>query len=174
MIKILAETVARREARFFTLWATREAHCHTMNGHSWSKKRPKQETTSASSRQRGWNGSGNFGGDHGGDFGENDNFSHGGHFAEVALVTDMVAELLKILKGGAIKILHSICQQIWKTHQWPQDWKRSIFIPVPKKGSTKECSNHCMIALISCASKVMLKIPHVKLQHYVNWELLNV
>ena len=173
-MEILTETVARREARFLTLWGTRGTHDHTMNGHSWSKKRLKQETTSASSRLRGWNGSGNFGGDHRGDFGENDSFSHGGYFAKVALVTDIVAELFKILKGGAIKILHSICQQIWKTHQWPQDWKRSIFIPIPKKGDTKEFSNYCTIALISHASKVMLKILHAKLQRYMIWELLNV
>ena len=70
-----------------------------------------------------------------------------------------------------IKVLHSICQQIWKTQQWPQDWKRSILIPVPKKGSTKECSNHQTIAFISCASKVTLKILHARLQHYVNQEL---
>ena len=67
-------------------------------------------------------------------------------------------ELFQILKDDAGKVLHSICQQIWKTHQWPQDWKRSVFIPIPKKGNTKECSNYCTIALISHASKVMLKI----------------
>ena len=67
-------------------------------------------------------------------------------------------ELFQILKYDAIKVLHSICQQIWKTQQWPQDWKRSVFIPVPKKGSAKECSNYCTVALISHASKVMLKI----------------
>ena len=67
-------------------------------------------------------------------------------------------ELFQILKDDAVKVLHSICQQIWKTQQWPQDWKRSVFIPITKKGSTKECSNHHTIALISCASKVMLKI----------------
>ena len=73
-----------------------------------------------------------------------------------------------------IKVLHSICQQIWKTQQWPQDWKRSIFLPIPKKGSTKECSNHWTIILISCASKVMLKILHARLQHYVNQELSSI
>ena len=73
-------------------------------------------------------------------------------------------ELFKILKNDAIKVLHSICQQIRKTQQWPQDWKRSILIPVPKKGSTKECSNHWTIALISHANKVMLKILQVRLQ----------
>ena len=67
-------------------------------------------------------------------------------------------ELFQILKDDVVKVLHSICQQIWKTQQWPQDWKRSFFIPVPKKGNAKECSNYCTIALISCASKVMLKI----------------
>ena len=68
------------------------------------------------------------------------------------------AELFQILKDDAMKVLHSICQQIWKTQQWPQDWKRSVFIPIPKKGNAKECSNYCTIALISHASKVMLKI----------------
>ena len=67
-------------------------------------------------------------------------------------------ELFQILKDDAVKMLHSICQQIWKTQQWPQDWKRSVFIPIPKKGNAKECSNYCTIALISHASKVMLKI----------------
>ena len=69
----------------------------------------------------------------------------------------IVAELLQILKDDAVKVLHSICQQIWKTHQWPQDWKRSVFIPIPKKGNAKECSNYCTIALISHASKVILQ-----------------
>ena len=73
------------------------------------------------------------------------------------------AELFKILKGDAIKVLHSICQQIWKTQQWPQDWKRSVFIPVPKKGSIKECSNYQTTALIFHANKVMLKIIQVRL-----------
>ena len=67
-------------------------------------------------------------------------------------------ELFQILKDDAVKVLHSICQQIWKTQQWPQDWKRSVFIPIPKKGNAKECSNYCTIALIPHASKVMLKI----------------
>ena len=83
-------------------------------------------------------------------------------------------ELFKILKDNAIKVMHSICQQIWKTQKWPQDWKKSIFIPVPKKSSTKECANHWTIALISHASKVMLKILHARLQHYVNQELPDV
>ena len=68
-------------------------------------------------------------------------------------------DLFQILKDDAVKVLHSICQHIWKTQQWPQDWKRSVFIPIPKKGNAKECSNHCTIALISHASKVMPKIP---------------
>ena len=71
-------------------------------------------------------------------------------------------------------MLHSICQQIWKTQQWPQDWKRSTFIPIPKKGNAKECSNYCRIALISHASEVMLKILQARLQQYVNCELLDV
>ena len=80
-------------------------------------------------------------------------------------------ELLQILKDDAVKVLHSICQQIWKTQQWPQDWKRSVFIPNPKKGSAKEYSNYHMIALISHTSKVMLNILQARLQQYVNWEL---
>ena len=83
-------------------------------------------------------------------------------------------ELFQILKDDAVKVLHSICQQIWKTQQWPQDWKRSIFIPVPEKGNAKECSNYRTIALISHASKVMLKILHARLQQYVNRELPDV
>ena len=80
------------------------------------------------------------------------------------------AELSQILKDDAVKVLHSICQQIWKTQQWPWDWKRSVFIPIPKKGNAKECSNYRTIALISHASKVMLKILQAKLQQYVNCE----
>ena len=83
-------------------------------------------------------------------------------------------ELFKILKDAAIRLLHSICQKIWKTHQWPRYWKRSVFIPVPKKGSIKECSNYCTIALISHSSKVMLKILQARLQQYVNCELPDV
>ena len=83
-------------------------------------------------------------------------------------------ELFKILKYDAVKVLHSICQQIWKTRQWPQDWKRSVFIPIPKKGNAKECSNYHKIALISHASKVMLKILQARLQQYVHLELPNV
>ena len=77
-------------------------------------------------------------------------------------------ELFQILKDDAVKVLHSICQQVWKTQQWPQDWKRSVFIPIRKKGNAKECSNYCMIALISLASKLMLKIFQARLQQYMN------
>ena len=83
-------------------------------------------------------------------------------------------ELFQILKDDAVKVLHSICQEIWKTQQWPQDWKRSVFIPVPKKGNAKECSNYHTIVLISHASKVMLKILQSRLQQYVNRELPDV
>ena len=78
------------------------------------------------------------------------------------------AELFQILKDDAVKVLHSICQQIWKTQQWPQDWKRSVFIPIPKKGNAKECSNYRKIALISHASKVVLKILQAGLEQYMN------
>ena len=80
-------------------------------------------------------------------------------------------ELFQILKDDAVKVLHSICQQIWKTQQWPQDWKRSVFIAIPKKGNAKECSNYHTVALISQASKVMLKILQARLQLCVNCEL---
>uniref|UniRef100_A0A4W2ENV5 RNA-directed DNA polymerase n=1 Tax=Bos indicus x Bos taurus TaxID=30522 RepID=A0A4W2ENV5_BOBOX len=83
-------------------------------------------------------------------------------------------ELFQILKDDAVKVLHSICQQIWKTQQWPQDWKRSVFIPIPKESNAKECSNYHTIALISHASKVMLKILQARLQQYVNRELPDV
>ena len=83
-------------------------------------------------------------------------------------------ELFQILKDDAVKVLHSICQQIWKTQQWPQDWKRSVFIPIPKKGNAKEFSNHCTIALFSHTSKVMLKIFQARLQQYVNYEFPDV
>ena len=83
-------------------------------------------------------------------------------------------ELFQVLKDHAVKVLHSICQQIWKTQQWPQDWKRSVFTPVPKKGNAKECSNYRTVALISHASKVMLKILQARLQQYVNHELPDV
>ena len=83
-------------------------------------------------------------------------------------------ELFQILRDDDVKVLHSICQQIWKTQHWPQDWKRSVFIPISKKGNAKECSNYHTIALISHASKVMLKILQVRLQQYVNRELPDV
>ena len=83
-------------------------------------------------------------------------------------------ELFQILKDDAVKVLHSIRQQIWKTQQWPQDWKRSVFILIPKKGNAKECSNYCTMALISHASKVMLKILQTRLQQYVNREFSDV
>ena len=83
-------------------------------------------------------------------------------------------EVFQILKDDAVKVLHSVSQQIWKTQQWPQDWKRSIFIPIPKKGNAKKCSNYCTIVLISHASKIMLKILQTRLQQYVNHELPDV
>jgi len=83
-------------------------------------------------------------------------------------------ELFQILKDEAVKVLHSICQQIWRTQQWPQDWKRSVFIPTPKKDNAKECSNYHIIALISHANKVKLKILKARLQQYVNHELPDV
>ena len=86
----------------------------------------------------------------------------------------ILVELFQILKDNAVKVLHSICQQTWKTWQWPQDWKRSVFIPIPKKGGAKECSNYCTTALISQASKVMLKILQARLQQYANRELPHV
>ena len=84
------------------------------------------------------------------------------------------ADLLQILEDDAVKVLHAIWQQIWKTQQWPQDWKRSIFIPIPKKGNAIECSNYHTIALISHASKVMLKILQARLQQHMNHELPDV
>ena len=86
----------------------------------------------------------------------------------------ILVELFQILEDDAVKVLCSICQQIWKTQQWPQDWKRSVFIPIPKKGNAKECSNYHTIALISHASKVMLKIFQARLQQYMNRELPDV
>ena len=86
----------------------------------------------------------------------------------------ILGEVLKILKDDAVKVLHSICQQIWKAQQWPQDWKTLVFIPIPKKGNAKECSNYHTIAFISQASKVLLKILHARLQQYVNCEPPNV
>ena len=84
------------------------------------------------------------------------------------------SDVLVKLKDDVVKVLHSICQQMWKTQPWPQDWKRSVFIPFPKKGNAKECSNYQTIALISHASKVMLKILQARLQQYVNHEFLVV
>ena len=86
----------------------------------------------------------------------------------------ILAELSEVLKDDVVKVSQSICQQIWKTQQWPQEWKRSVFIPIPKKGHVKECSNYHTIALISHASKVMLKILQARLQQYVNCELPDV
>ena len=85
-------------------------------------------------------------------------------------------ELFQILKDDAVKVLHSICHQIWKTQQWPQDWKRSVFIPIPKKGNAKECSNYHTIALISHASIVMFKILQARLQQYttVNFQMFKL
>ena len=87
---------------------------------------------------------------------------------------EIPVELFQILKDDAVKVLDSIGQKIWKTQQWPQDWKRSVFIPIPKKGNAKECSNYCIIALISHASKIVLKIIQARLQKYMKCELPNV
>ena len=84
------------------------------------------------------------------------------------------AELFQILKDDAVKVLQSICQQIWKAQLWPQDWKRSVFLPIPKKGNTKECSNYCTTAFISHASKVMLKILQARFQKNMNQELPDI
>ena len=84
------------------------------------------------------------------------------------------AELFQILKDDAVKVLQSLCHQIWKTQQWPQDWKRSVFIPIPKRGNAEECSNYRRIAFISHSSKVMLKILQVRLHKYVNHELPDI
>ena len=84
------------------------------------------------------------------------------------------AELFKILKDDAVEVLHSICQQIWKTQQWPQDWKRAVFISISKKSISKECSNYCTIALISHASRIMLKILQARLEQYMNQELPDI
>ena len=84
------------------------------------------------------------------------------------------AELFQILKDDAVKVLHSICQQIWKTQQWPQDWKRLVFIPIPKRGNAKECSDYHTILLISHSSKVILKILQARLQQFMNHELPDV
>ena len=86
----------------------------------------------------------------------------------------ILAELFQILKDDVVEVPHSICPQICKTQQWPQDWKRSVFIPIPKKANAKECSNYCTIALISHTSKVLLKILQARLPHYMNCELPDV
>ena len=86
----------------------------------------------------------------------------------------MPVETFQILKDDAVKVLQSVCQQIWKTRQWPPDWKRSVFIPIPTKGNAKECSNYCTIAFISHASKVILKILQARLQQYMNHKLPDV
>ena len=86
----------------------------------------------------------------------------------------ITAELFQILKDDAVKVLHSICQKIWKTQQWPQDWKRSVFIPIPKKDNAKECSNYCTMAQVSHASKVIFKVLQAWLQQDVNRELSDV
>ena len=83
-------------------------------------------------------------------------------------------ELFQILKDDAMKVFHSICQQMWKTQQWPRNWKRSAFIPIPKKGNAKECSNYLTIALISHSSKEMLKILQARLQQYVNLQIFKM
>ena len=87
---------------------------------------------------------------------------------------EILIELFQILKDDALNVLYSICQQIWKTQQWPQDWKRSVFIPTPKKGNAKECSNYHTTVLISHASKVKLKILQARLQQYMNHELPDI
>ena len=94
------------------------------------------------------------------------------HYEKASGGDGIPVELFQILKHDAVKVLHSICKQIWKTQQWPQDWKSSVFIPIPKKGNAKECSHSRTIALISHTSKVMLKILQARLQQYVNRELL--
>ena len=86
----------------------------------------------------------------------------------------ITGELFQILKDDAVKVLHSICHQIWKTQQWPQDWKRSVFIPIPKKGNAKECSSYHTIGLISHTSKVILKILQARLQQYVNFQMFKL
>ena len=83
-------------------------------------------------------------------------------------------ELFQLLNDDAVKVLHSVCQQIWKTQQWPQGWKRAVFIPMPKKGNAKECSNYHTIVLISHASKVMLKILQARLQQYMNFQMFKL
>ena len=96
------------------------------------------------------------------------------HYKKASTDDGIPAELFQVLKDAPVKVLHSVCQQIRKTQQWPKDWENSVFIPIPKKGNAKECSNYCTIALISHASKVMLKILQVRLQQYLNRELLDI
>ena len=96
------------------------------------------------------------------------------HYKKATGRDGIPAELFQVLKDDAVKVLHLICQQIWKTQQWPQDWKSSVFIPIPMKGNAKECSNYHTIALISHASKVMLKILQARFQQYMNHELPDV
>ena len=96
------------------------------------------------------------------------------HYKQASGGDTIPAEAFQILKHDAVNVLHAICQQIWKTQQWPRDWQRSVFIPIPEKGNAKECSNYYMFVLISHASKVMLKILQVKLQQYINQELPDV
>ena len=96
------------------------------------------------------------------------------HFNKASGGDGIPVELFQILKDDAVKVLHSICQQIWKTQPGPQDWKRSVFISIPKKGNAKECSNYCTIALISHASKILLKIHQARFQQYMNHELPDV
>ena len=96
------------------------------------------------------------------------------HYSKAHGGDGIPVELFQILKDDAVKVLHPICQQIWKTQQWPLFWKRSVFILIPKKGNAKECSNYCAVALISHTSKVMLKILQAKRQQYVNHEHTDV
>ena len=96
------------------------------------------------------------------------------HYEQSSGGDEIPVKLFQILKDDTVKVQHSICQKIWKTQQWPQDWKRSVFIPIPKKGNANKCSNYHTIELISHASKVMLKILQARLQQYMNCELPNV
>ena len=96
------------------------------------------------------------------------------HYEQTSEGDGIPVELFQILKDDAVKVLHSICQQIWKTQQWPQDWRRSVFIPIPEKGDAKECSNYQTIALISHTSKVMPQILQARLQQYMNREIPDV
>ena len=96
------------------------------------------------------------------------------HYDKASAGDGIPVELFQILEDDAVKVLYSICQQLWKTQQWPQDWKRSVFIPIPKKGNAKECSNYHTTVLIPHDSKVMLKILQARLQQYMNWEIPDV